>query len=389
MLEKICQDCGRIIEEGSWSCEYRGEPLCEDCYSDNYYTCEKCGEIISAENVHYIDDTTLCDDCFEYDYRACACCGDFIHRHNTYSSADGDICEYCNNEYYVECYQCGSVIHMDNATYDDYQEEWYCDECYENRDSQYIHDYYYKPEPEFYGKDSSLYMGIELEIDGAGENGENAKKLLNIEDRIYCKHDGSLENGFEIVSQPCTYDFHADFMSWQELLEKALEMGYTSHNAGTCGLHIHISRAGLGDTLEKQEETLAKILYFVEKHWSNMLIFSRRTEAQLNQWASRYGIEDTDEPASLLDKAKKSYARYKAINLLNAHTVEFRLFRGTLKHNTFMATLQLVYSICNYCKHTPESQLITASWQDFALNTGFPELEQYLKERKLITEERI
>ncbi len=39
--------------------------------------------------------------------------------------------------------------------------------------------------------------------------------------------------------------------------------------------------------------------------------------------------------------------RYAAVNLCNYSTIEFRLFRGTLKINTFIATLQLVNEICN------------------------------------------
>ena len=34
-------------------------------------------------------------------------------------------------------------------------------------------------------------------------------------------------------------------------------------------------------------------------------------------------------------------------DLENEDTIEFRLFRGTLRYSTFMATLQLVDEICN------------------------------------------
>ena len=52
-------------------------------------------------------------------------------------------------------------------------------------------------------------MGVELEIDGAGESTRNARELLEIAngrglDRLYCKHDGSLEDGFELVTHPLT-----------------------------------------------------------------------------------------------------------------------------------------------------------------------------------------
>lgn len=44
------------------------------------------------------------------------------------------------------------------------------DDCYEKRRNKLINDYYYKPEPLFYGT-GSRYFGVELEIDEAGEDG--------------------------------------------------------------------------------------------------------------------------------------------------------------------------------------------------------------------------
>ena len=86
---------------------------------------------------------------------------------------------------------------------------FYCERCYAKLKSRSIHQYNYKPEPIFYGS-GSLFMGIELEIDGGGENHDNAQNILDIANcdgtRIYCKHDGSLHHGFEIVSNPMTLD---------------------------------------------------------------------------------------------------------------------------------------------------------------------------------------
>ena len=98
-------------------------------------------------------------------------------------------------------------------------------------------------------------------------------------------------------------------------------MDYLSHAAGTCGLHVNISRLAFGCTYEQQEAAIARLLYFVEKFWAELLRFSRRTQSQMNH-------------------AKNSCAgRYTAVNLTNADTVEIRMFRGTLKLNTLKATL--------------------------------------------------
>ena len=138
-----------------------------------------------------------------------------------------------------------------------------------------------------------------------------------------------LENGFEIVTHPMSLNYQCCHMPWETVLSTLKRMGYTSHNADTCGFHCHISRRALGDTFEEQEDTIARILYFMEKHWEELVKFSRRTQKQLERWAARYGYKDS--PKEILKKAKGGYGRYSCLNLSNDNTVEFRIFRGTLK----------------------------------------------------------
>ena len=49
----------------------------------------------------------------------------------------------------------------------------------------------------------------------------------------------------ELVTHPMTLEYHLNEMPWEEVLRKAQSMGYLSHAAGTCGLHVHISRSGV------------------------------------------------------------------------------------------------------------------------------------------------
>ena len=237
-------------------------------------------------------------------------------------------------------------------------------------------------------------MGIELEIDEGGESDNQARKLLEIANgesgRIYCKHDGSLNDGFEIVSHPMTLDFHMNQMPWQAVMEKAKQLGYRSHQARTAGLHCHVNRSALGDNIVEQEEVIARILYFVEKHWEELKVASRRTTRQLEQWCNRIGFQN--QPKDLLDTAKKNYRsfRYVAVNLCNADTVEFRLFRGTLRYNSFMAALQLIDRICAVATCLNDDELKQMSWSTFVAGCGhYPELVQYLKERRIYINEPV
>ena len=112
-------------------------------------------------------------------------------------------------------------------------EEPLCYDCYSRSTRQKaIQDYYYKPDPIFYGQ-GPRYLGVELEVDGAGECSENAQQILDLangkRELIYCKHDGSLNDGFEIVTHPMSLAFHQSNMPWREILREAVSMGYRSH----------------------------------------------------------------------------------------------------------------------------------------------------------------
>ena len=88
---------------------------------------------------------------------------------------------------------------------------------------------------------------------------------------------------------------------------------------------------------------------------------------------------------------KRGYhgGRYTCVNLQNRDTIEFRMFRGTLKYNTLIATLQLVDRICNVALFLSDEQLKEMSWTTFVSGCEQPELVQYLKERRLYVNEPV
>ena len=77
------------------------------------------------------------------------------------------------------------------------------------------------------------------------------------------------------------------------------------------------------------------------------------------------------------------------MNLMNYATIEFRLFRGTLKHNTLIAALELVNAICDIAVDLTDEGIEKLSWSEFVGTVTEPELIQYLKERKLYVNEDI
>lgn len=356
--------------------------------------CDSCGGTISQEGLTEFGEALLCPSCLENVTLTCARCGERIWADENAGDRQTPLCQSCYDRYYIACSCCGRIISENDAFYpSDDDDETLCYECYNHCHLQgKIHDYYYKPDPVFYGN-GSRYLGVELEIDGGGESQTNATKIEKVanyqESLLYCKHDGSLNDGFELVTHPLTLKYHQEKMPWAKVLHKAAQLDYTSHQAGTCGLHIHVNRTAFGDTEDRQDACIARILYFFEKHWEELLKFSRRTQYQLNQWAARYGYKD--QPKEILEHAKKGYhaGRYTCVNLTNHNTIEFRIFRGTLKPNTLIATLQLVDRICDMALYLSDEEIKSISWTSFASGCQEPELVQYLKERRLYVNEPV
>lgn len=356
------------------------------------FVCSHCGYTCDIEDCTTFDGNDFCPDCLDEQTVVCEHCGRRIWADDA-ADCDLILCERCFDNYYTTCESCGRAIHQDDACYFDDDDEYpYCHTCYQWRNaSEYIHDYNYKPEPVFFG-DGTRYFGVELEIDAGGHSDSNAEKITNVanddERLIYIKHDGSLNDGMEIVTHPMTLDYHLNKMPWHEILSEATSLGYLSHKTSTCGLHVHVNRSAFGETHEEQEERISRVLFFVERFWQELLKFSRRTESQMARWAARYGIKDN--PKATFDNAKKNYSgRYSCVNLTNYSTIEFRIFRGTLKYNTLVATLQLVNKICDISINMTDEELTALNWCDFVSSITEPELITYLKERMLYVNEPI
>jgi len=239
--------------------------------------CDFCGCEIAEGDGMYVEGGLLCNDCVDEQTVTCEHYGDVIWSCNSVSDGNIELCQECFDRHYRRCESCDRIVN-ENDTY------WendlpYCCGCYEEICDEEIEDYDYKPDPIFYGN-GNRFFGVELEIDEGGKDNDNARQLKDLanyrDERIYIKSDGSLNYGMEIVSHPMTLEYHLREMNWESLLEEAIEMGYLSHHTSTCGLHVHVNRNAFGENQSEQEKAIEKILFFVEKHWSEVFQFSRR-----------------------------------------------------------------------------------------------------------------
>ncbi len=304
----------------------------------------------------------------------------------------------------ITCHDCGALSLLDEAH--EVDDEWYCDPCFRRLTPRNIHNYGYRPQPLFGYRRSEVpgageaasgnrvvltddcrvsphrTYGVELECDGGDDADAAAGDVLSIgEDRVYCKHDGSLDDGFEIVSHPGTLAYHMYEMHWKQMCIAAIARGFLSHGTNTCGLHIHLGRRQLGKGYTERELTAAKLVLLVDRHWDNIVTFSRRDRRRLEQWAGRPDVEATPEDADevALHKARFVYdkGRYEAVNLQNADTIEFRFFRGTLNRDTLIASMQLIDNLCVYALSHGVHEVLNSAWADLIGAVPYDELNAY------------
>jgi hypothetical protein len=359
---------GRILEEA----------VCQRCWNDRYRECFHCRGAINTETQSFSQDTTgqvLCSACQSL-YAVCAECGRFISLERVNIHEEGVLLYY----YCDDCVNRNEEYGNDDSSYED---------NYEYEEEEVINRYSFKPRPIFHlfpteetKKGRPLFLGVELEIDGGGEDNYYANLILKegYPGFFYMKRDGSLQNGFEIVSHPATLAFHLIEAGWDRVLKKAIELGYTSHDNKRCGLHIHINRTFWGPDEEDHEIGELKLLIFFERFWAELVKFSRRTPSQIESYCARYFTEDLERA-----KRQNGNCRYFSLNFQNYYTIEVRMFRGTLKIETFFATLQFVHYLCYYLKNKTPQELQKLTWK--SLIKGIPEwmveLKEYMKKRGL------
>lgn len=350
----VCAICGRSLARGE-VVAHEEKQYCVDCFHRNFSRCDACGKYFPNTELRTVEseigeDISYCTSCYSISVFQCEDCGVELTERHPYEWINGRrICGYCFEHDYLYCELCDTYVDIDNWNYD----RECCYNCSDNANSELIGEYH-SEDINFIGDSKKSWrwkwrgLGFELEID-RGEHDKNKEKALAqaiyelTNNRVNLERDGSLEYGFEIISHPHTLSEFYKF-DWSQLLELCKNYGYTSHNNDTCGLHVHVSRYMFGSSEIKQNRAIAKVIYFYENYYSDILKFSRRTEYQANKWAQRYCLKSKRE-ALHCSKTKGAQGRYYAVNLQNRNTIEFRLCRGTLKAEAFYAWIDFTLTL--------------------------------------------
>lgn len=400
----VCESCldreyGQCDECGEWfPCDEltetgNGYNVCESCLDDGYFCCEDCGEwypedVAVEVNPGTRDPRCVCEDCADHNYHRCDDCGSYFDtEHISYSDAHHDICTNCSDDW-CTCSCCGEVMHVSDAVYDDDSCEYYCADC---APASRLHSYGYKPSPVFGTTEAddglssylgeALTFGVELECDGGDSVSDALADIYRITDRCYCKHDGSLSsNGYEIVTHPGTLAWHKERFPWADVCKASLDNGFRSHDTDTCGLHVHVGRAQLGDRPWDTAAKMSLITYRL-KDW--FVRFSRRGGE--TRWAEyvKPGTRLGDDEQAFLGAYYEQLRcdRYRAVNVRNDSTVEVRIFRGTLNPGTVLACLELVSNLALYAKENELEDCLAVTWDELVHYGEHEELTDYCSRR--------
>jgi hypothetical protein len=337
----IAEEC--VFHEVNDEDEYKYDDI------DECYILEENAQWVNTRREGYYTHQDNCDHSNEiYLYNGEYITDSYMEYNGLVFDCDGDI-GHTDDLFYWEC---DGEYHDSPENDDDDDDDDDCD-----MDAACINSYSYRPSMNFHKlsneNENAPFFGIELEVERKNSNGLKHKYMAGMIDHEhwYFKNDGSLTDGFEIVTHPMTFNYIKQAeKTFSDSLKLLVENGYNSYDANTCGMHIHISKNNFNTW------HLYRFLKFFVENKEFIVSISQRKMEKLKKWAN---IED-DNDSSLIYKAKKkdgNSERYVAINLKNTQTIEIRIFRGTLNFNSFMKNIEFAHALFMYTKENKDVSL--------------------------------
>jgi hypothetical protein len=252
--------------------------------------------------------------------------GEFLHDGTIVNLADGA----------TECPICGTTVPNGYMVHDE-EDGNMCKKCHEQnyeimnyttRVPSILKFKATKVTPE------TLYLGCELEFETTDRNAARMKVGKALRGHAIMKSDGSIRNGFEVVTCPATLDIHLD------IFKKFFDRNITElTKADNVGMHVHVSRKPLSVL------TVGKITEFMNRADNVKFITHIAGRAPNN-----YCRQNSDRTISYPWTNQGNSERYNALNLNNKDTIEFRIFSTPLTYEEFAHKVQFCQALVDYCK---------------------------------------
>ena len=248
-----------------------------------------------------------------------------------YCIIDGEL--YNENDVrFEECIVCGNEVLSTQL-----DENEVCRDCRENKYK--IHSYSTRAERmlKFKAKHVDpdkrlIYYGLELEYESSNRESDRVSVGKLLEGHAIMKSDGSINDGFEIVTCPATPEIHLEV--FRNFFDHFNDMSL--HSERNVGMHIHVSRKPLGMF------AVGKMTEFLNKQENKDFITSLAGRT-LNNYCSQETSRTVTFPL-----VQGSGARYNTLNLNNENTVEVRIFSTPTSYDEFARKLQFVQALTTF-----------------------------------------
>lgn len=186
-----------------------------------------------------------------------------------------------------------------------------------------------------HNKFKPLYLGIELEYNSENKDMDAKIAHKSLHNHAILKSDGSVPNGFEIVTCPAELDIHLEsfkpFFMYKD--------SKTSLRDGSnTGMHIHISRDAIGPF------SVGKMIAFFNNE-SNKSKLEKLGGRQLNSYCK----QEKERTFTYELYHGKHGARYNILNTNNEATVEIRMFSTPKTYEDFASKVEFADAISRYC----------------------------------------
>lgn len=344
-------------------------------------TCDFCDEVVPADELRLVgcsDIPRICSACSDSGVTECVDCDELFDSDHggLYVERLGPVCGGCMHAY-TWCGEC-----------DEYSRRRFCDECNncsnccecDDRSVAQVNGvdgdllpYDFRPDEFVCRGAGPLFFGVEIEFETTGADKYRSELVRYcyraLGDVVYLKHDGSLENGVEIVAHPQDL---GTFREWAELdavLRQLAEWGCRAWNNHRCGLHVHLTRSAF---LSSRHQFAFALFFY--RNASAIRSLSGRRDYELDRWASLSAHQGTggDSVPRLIDKVRRqAYIgdRYTAVNLTNEDTIEIRVFRGSLNPTTVRGAVELCSAVFDFTAELSSADVRDGflSWDSFRM----------------------
>lgn len=203
--------------------------------------------------------------------------------------------------------------------------------------------YNFKGLPKYFrlNDNDKMLFGIEIEVEFNDQSlDSNVIKELYKKEWLLFKYDGTIGNGFEIVTQPLGWRWLKKNKDEFNVIFNLAPHGLTSKNTTTCGTHIHIN---------KEMFTTGHLYKFMKFFYLNkefIIYISERDIIDMQTWAYFSKNDEANLVRNCIDKWVQD--KHCVINLQNPETVEVRIFKGTLNKFTFWKNIEFVKSLFEF-----------------------------------------